>query len=79
MKLYANLHSHSTHSDGVYSPTELVKVAKAEGYKAIALSDHDIGTGYPEFKAACEKEGIGLTQISDTKGQNMTLGLSSKI
>lgn len=58
MELYANLHSHSTHSDGVYSPTELVKVAKDEGYKAIALSDHDIGTGYPEFKAACEKEGL---------------------
>lgn len=58
MELYANLHSHSTHSDGVYTPTELVKVAKDEGYKALALSDHDIGTGYPEFKDACEKEGL---------------------
>lgn len=58
MEIYANLHLHSTHSDGVYSPAEMVKVAKAEGYKALALADHDIGTGYPELKAACEEEGM---------------------
>ena len=27
-----NLHTHSTHSDGKYSPAEMVKVAKDEGY-----------------------------------------------
>ena len=58
MKLYANLHLHSTHSDGVYSPEELVKVAKEEGFKALALTDHDTGTGYAELKATCEKEGM---------------------
>lgn len=56
MKPYANLHLHSTHSDGEYTPTELVKVAKAEGYKAIAISDHDTATAYLELKAACEEE-----------------------
>ena len=57
-KLYANLHTHSTHSEGVYTPEELVKIAKAEGYKALAISDHDTATAYPELKAACEKEGL---------------------
>ena len=58
MKLYATLHSHSTHSDGVYTPTELVQVAKNEGYKAIALTDHDVASGAPEMRKACAEEGL---------------------
>ncbi len=58
MEFYANLHLHSTHSDGVYSPAELVRVAKAEGYKALAISDHDTGSAYPELVKACEEEGM---------------------
>ena len=58
MEMYANLHSHSTHSDGVYSPAEMARVAKEEGFSAIAISDHDAATAYPELKAACEKEGL---------------------
>ena len=58
MKPYANLHLHSTHSDGVFSPTEIVTVAKNEGYGAVAITDHDTASAYPELKAACEKEGL---------------------
>ena len=58
MKPYANLHLHSTHSDGVYSPTELVTVAKNEGYSAVAITDHDTASAYPELLAACQKEGL---------------------
>lgn len=53
MKMYANLHTHSTHSDGKFTPTQLVEIAKKEGYKAIALTDHDTVTGYPELQKAC--------------------------
>ena len=58
MKPYANLHLHSTHSDGVYSPTELVRVAKEEGYEAVAITDHDTASAYPELVEACKKEGL---------------------
>ena len=58
MKLYANLHTHSNHSDGPYSPEKLVQIAKAEGYKAIALTDHDTATGFAQLEAACLKEGM---------------------
>ena len=58
MKKYANLHSHSTHSDGVYSPAELVKIAKDEGYSALSITDHDVATAYPELKAACDELGM---------------------
>ena len=58
MDFYANLHLHSTHSDGVYTPAELVRIAKKEGYKALAISDHDTGSAYPELVKACREEGM---------------------
>lgn len=58
MKLYANLHTHSTHSDGGYTPAELARAAKREGYGAVAVTDHDTVTGYPELCAECEKLGL---------------------
>ncbi len=58
IKMYANLHNHTTHSDGVFTPEELVKVAKDEGYNAVAATDHDTITAYPEMKAACDKYGM---------------------
>ena len=58
MKPYANLHLHSTHSDGVYSPTKLVKIAKDEGYSALAITDHDTASAWRELVSACEKEGM---------------------
>ena len=58
MKPYANLHTHSTHSDGHYTPERIVFEAKNEGYKAVAVTDHDTATGFPELKAACEAQGL---------------------
>lgn len=58
MNLYANLHFHSTFSDGVYSPEEVVDTAIKEGYRALALSDHDTVDGFDRFKAACQKNNI---------------------
>ena len=58
MKIYANLHTHSTHSDGVYTPAELVRIAKDEGYGAIAITDHDTATAYTELKSECDKLGM---------------------
>lgn len=37
-----NLHSHSTVSDGTYSPKELKEIYKQHGYSFLALSDHRI-------------------------------------
>lgn len=55
MKFYANLHSHSNFSDGPYAPKKIVQLAKEEGYKAIAVTDHDVARGFAEVKQACEE------------------------
>ena len=38
----ANLHSHSTCSDGDFSPEELKELYKAQGYSIVAFTDHDV-------------------------------------
>jgi predicted metal-dependent phosphoesterase TrpH len=38
-----NLHTHSTRSDGVLEPAEVVRRYRAEGYDFLALTDHFIG------------------------------------
>lgn len=38
----ANLHSHSTLSDGTLTPEEMKEAYKAQGYSVLAYTDHDI-------------------------------------
>lgn len=53
-----DLHTHSTFSDGTFTPTELVRLAADCGVKAIALSDHNTVDGLPEFIQAAETYGV---------------------
>ena len=38
---YADLHIHSSYSDGVLAPEEIVELAKNQGIKYISITDHD--------------------------------------
>lgn len=53
-----DLHTHSNASDGTYSPTELVQLAKDTGLRAIAITDHDTVAGVAEALEAGEKLGV---------------------
>ncbi|HXG41209.1 MAG TPA: PHP domain-containing protein [Dehalococcoidia bacterium] len=44
----ADLHTHSTYSDGVLTPKQLVDYAYSRGVRILALTDHDITDGIPE-------------------------------
>jgi predicted metal-dependent phosphoesterase TrpH len=46
-----DLHMHSTASDGVLSPTEVVRLAKERALTTIALTDHDTTSGWEEAMA----------------------------
>ncbi len=58
MKDLVDLHLHSTFSDGVRTPTELVAEAASIGLRAIALADHDNVDGIPEALEAGHKYGV---------------------
>jgi len=53
-----DLHCHSTVSDGLLSPTELVKRAAERGVKYLALTDHDDVDGLVEAAAEARQHGI---------------------
>ena len=42
--MFCDLHTHSTFSDGTFSPTEIVLKAKGIGLDAVALCDHNTVT-----------------------------------
>ncbi|MBI1885117.1 MAG: PHP domain-containing protein [Chloroflexi bacterium] len=48
----ADLHTHSTYSDGVLTPKQLIDLAHRRGVRIMALTDHDITDGLPEAFAA---------------------------
>ncbi len=61
-----DLHTHTVHSDGSFTPNELVKAAKEKDL-IIALTDHNTVSGLADFLAEAEREGvtaIGGTEIS---------------
>lgn len=48
------MHTHTTASDGQYTPTELVRLAKQRGIQVLAVTDHDTIAGVDEATSAGE-------------------------
>ncbi|MGE5466050.1 MAG: 3',5'-nucleoside bisphosphate phosphatase [Ignavibacteria bacterium] len=72
----ADLHCHSTVSDGLLSPAELVRRAKANGVELLAITDHDEIGGLAE--ASGEAAAVGLrfvngVEISVSWGDDQTV------
>jgi len=55
-----DLHIHSNLSDGLYSPEEVVRLARETGLETISLTDHDCYLGDKLLKTLAELNGIRL-------------------
>lgn len=53
-----DLHIHSLFSDGTYTPTEIVRLARQRGLVAISITDHDTLSGTEEAIEAAGEYGI---------------------
>jgi len=77
---YIDLHTHTYHSDGVLSPTQLVEKAKEAGLSAIAITDHDSINGIEEGLVVGKKlgveviPGVEITSFPDEKHEFHFLG-----
>jgi predicted metal-dependent phosphoesterase TrpH len=60
-----DLQSHSLHSDGALSPTEVVALAAGAGVELLALSDHDTVAGVDEALAAGETHGVRVVPTAE--------------
>jgi len=54
----ADLHTHTTASDGLLSPSELIKKSAAAGLCAVGIADHDTIDGIAEAYEASKQYGI---------------------
>ena len=55
-----DLHSHTTASDGVLPPRELVRLAARHGVRVLAVTDHDSTSGLPEAMAEAANHAIEI-------------------
>jgi len=51
--MFADLHMHSTYSDGTDTPDELIRLSIDNGIKVISISDHDTVSGYNNIVNFC--------------------------
>ena len=80
---YVDLHTHTTASDGVLPPEQVVDAAAAAGLRAIAITDHDTVDGVARAEIAGARLGIRIipgVELSATVGEHeahiLALGVS---
>lgn len=56
--MFANCHLHSTYSDGIYTPRELIALAKQVGHRALVLTDHDTVKGIHQMDKEARRAGL---------------------
>ena len=56
----ADLHNHSYYSDGLLSPSEVVRLASQASCDLFSLTDHDTTDGIAEAKLEADKVGLNL-------------------
>jgi predicted metal-dependent phosphoesterase TrpH len=76
-----DLHTHSTASDGLFAPAELVRRAHEAGLTRLGLADHDTTAGLDEALAAGEALGVEVipaieinTDLPEKRGEAHVLG-----
>ncbi|MEO6259638.1 MAG: PHP domain-containing protein, partial [Thermoanaerobaculia bacterium] len=62
---YADLHTHTTHSDGTRSSKEVIDVARAAGIEIVAISDHDNLAAFFEIKRYADEQGVLLIPAAE--------------
>ena len=70
-----DFHTHTVHSDGTFSSSELIAEAKRIGLSAIALTDHNSVAGLDEFLSAARENGVeaaaGVEFSVDYEGEEL--------
>ena len=70
-----DLHNHSYYSDGLFSPSEVIKYADEAGCDLFALTDHDTTDGLSEAKQMADKLSVDLVSGVEISAfwRNMTI------
>src|SRR5438477_10616426 len=73
----ADLHTHTTHSDGLYTPAQVVELARRSGLAAVAVTDHDALGGVAVAREAAANAGVevvaGVEITAEYRGRELHL------
>ena len=58
VRMKADLHCHSTYSDGSLRPDEIVLLAKQKGFDAVVVTDHDTARGTADLRRAAQEQNL---------------------
>jgi predicted metal-dependent phosphoesterase TrpH len=56
----ADLHVHTTRSDGEYTPAQVIDLARRSGLAAVAITDHDTVAGLADGRTAASGTGVEM-------------------
>jgi predicted metal-dependent phosphoesterase TrpH len=62
---FADLHTHTYHSDGTRSPREVIDVARSNNLSIVAISDHDNVAAFFEIQAYAASLGVTLIPATE--------------
>jgi len=63
--MFADLHMHTTFSDGTFSPEEMAQAAQRHRLACVALTDHDTVAGCARMAAECARLGIEFVNATE--------------
>lgn len=72
---YADLHTHTFHSDGTRSPREVIDLASSHGIEIIAISDHDNLAAYFEIKGYADEAGATLIPAAELSAEHQGIDI----
>jgi hypothetical protein len=75
------LHLHSTHSDGSWTPADIAAAARPRGLDFMVLSDHNTTSSYAEFRALVEPRTLVIpgTELTTYNGHCLAIGMEEWI
>jgi hypothetical protein len=62
---FADLHTHTYHSDGTRAPREVIDLARKHGITIVAISDHDNLAAYFEIKTYADSVDVALVPAAE--------------
>ena len=57
---HADFHMHTTHSDGSYTPTQLLRYCKQKNLSCVSVTDHDTMSSFEEAEREANQLGIEI-------------------
>lgn len=60
---YIDLHTHTTYSDGMFSPKKIIDLANKNNTKILSISDHDTINGLKELRENLKSDMLGVSGV----------------